>query len=97
MTWKVQIFWNESLMVGISWKESLQPFWAAGAPKPEIFVSKLDSQNQTIKLLNEKKYSPSVEASYDFEGSYELVSGHTLITKVSNGTDKICVTLRKLR
>ena len=69
----------------------------ASEPKPEIFISKLDSQNQTIKLLNEKKYNPSVEGSYDFAGSYELVSGHTLITKVSNGTDTICVTLKKLR
>lgn len=68
-----------------------------GEPKPEVYISKLASQNQTIKLMNRNQYNTSEEGSFDFEGSYQLVSDHNLIIKVSNGADTIRVTLKRLR
>ncbi len=60
-------------------------------PRPQRFLSTLDSAKQTIKLKN-----PQTEELF-VEGEYELSSENQLIIKVSNESDTIRVTLNKVR
>jgi uncharacterized membrane protein YphA (DoxX/SURF4 family) len=61
-----------------------------GKPRPERFLSTLDSEKHTIKLENLRTEELFVE------GEYELLSENKLVIKILNETDTICVTLNKV-
>jgi uncharacterized membrane protein YphA (DoxX/SURF4 family) len=61
-----------------------------GKPRPERFLSTLDSEKHTIKLENLRTEELFAE------GEYELLSENKLVIKILNETDTIRVTLNKV-